>query len=106
MTTLEQDLATLTIMDLELDLATYLELCSRVPSYHPDHGPLYDALRRGDTERVKAQLCRGLWLLVCHAYEPLFAAAYGSPHVFKDPDTGELKDVWQPVIEDCVRRQR
>jgi hypothetical protein len=47
-----------------------------------------------------------LWLLVCHVLEPNFEAAYGHPHLFRDPVTGELKDVWEPVIANALLRRR
>jgi len=89
---------------IEEDVVRYFDLCARVPSYHADHKLLYQALRRGDTERIRLSICRGSWLLVCHVLQPCFQAAYGSPYLYRDLDTLELTDVWEPVIKDFVRR--
>ena len=92
--------------DLEDSLIQYLALCERVPTFPTDNEPLYAALRSGDVERFKSLMTARIWLLVCHALEPLFEAAYGSPYLFWNSDAGELQDVWEPVIKHTVLRRR
>jgi hypothetical protein len=42
--------------------------------------------------------------LACHVLAPSFKVAYGNPHLYRDFETGELTDVWQPVVADFLRR--
>lgn len=85
----------------QLDL--YLDLCAHLPDYHPNHTLLREALKRGDLKLFHRLMVTSTWLVVCKILEPDFAALYGSPHLFWDDKTGELRDVFAPVLELFVK---
>jgi hypothetical protein len=84
--------------ELGQSLVAYWTLCRRVPTFNADDRELYSAYLRGDVQAFNQRVCELVWLLTCRALEPLFAAAYGDPHMYWDFDACELRDVWEPVL--------
>ena len=85
------------IANRQLDL--YLALCAHLPGYNQDHSLLLEAVQRDDLQLFRRRLVTRIWLAVCHLLAPDFADRYGSPHLYWDYATGELRDIWEPIVK-------